>query len=176
VLPVHGGRDVPVLLPGAPVHRQHHGAVALALALAAVAGCGNNGGKPIDAAVHADAEAADAAPVDAAPIDGKPADAGPDAKPGFTLHLVNDVNWCDVTVNGTKFVMSAPPDKIYDPGTVVNLFAAPTSGTFEWGYWTGTDAQRDGGLKDTDQTATVTMDKNQNVTVCCPFSSTHAGC
>ena len=96
-----------------------------------------------------------------------------DAKTGFTLHLTNALNWCDVTVDGTKFTASAPADKSYAKDTVVHLHADPTpNGTggsnFIWGYWTGTDAVS-GTTHDTAQDATVTMSADKTVYVCCPF-------
>lgn len=91
-----------------------------------------------------------------------------DAKTGFTLRFTNALNWCDLTVDGTKFVASAPLDKSYAKDTVVHLHAAPTSATFIWGYWTGTDAVT-GTTHDTAQDATVTMSADKTVYVCCPF-------
>lgn len=103
-----------------------------------------------------------------APVDGKPAD----AKNGFTLHIVNQLAWCDITVDGTKYVPpDEPPDTVYAKGTVVHLFGEPESSTFKWGFWLGTDGQLDGGTQDTSQTATITMNADMTVQVCCPFTN-----
>ena len=100
--------------------------------------------------------------------DAKPAD----AKNGFTLHIINQLAWCDITVDGTKYVPpNEPPDMTYAKGTVVHLFGEPESTTFKWGFWLGTDGQNDGGTQDTSQTATITMNADMTVQVCCPFTN-----
>jgi hypothetical protein len=95
----------------------------------------------------------------------------PDAMPGFTLHIVNELNWCDITVDGVKFSPpNNPPDKVYAPSSVVQLHADPVQG-FVWGFWNGTDA----GGTDKNQDATATMTADKTVSVCCPISG-HATC
>lgn len=140
-----------------------------AFALVMVCACSSKAGTP-DAPRTADAPQADAPAADAPTTDASPTD----APSGKKLHIVNDLDWCDVTVNGHKSVATSPADTFWPTGTVVTLHADPTpNGTggsnFIWGYWTGTDGQQDGGTKDTHQDATITMSADQNLTVCCPF-------
>jgi hypothetical protein len=118
-----------------------------------VAACGNSGNSPTaDAAAHADSAAS-----------------GPDAHPGFTLTVSNLQDWCNISEDGgTTFVHDPAPTK-YDVGTVVHLQAQPESGTFIFGYWEGILLD-DGGSRDTSDTATVTMDADKTVKVCCPFA------
>jgi hypothetical protein len=104
--------------------------------------------------------------------DGGSSDGGADAGSTFTLHITNDLKWCNITVDGTTTTAASPADKSYAAGTVVHLSAVPTSGTFIWGYWTGTDgASATAPNHDTNATTTVTMSANKSVTACCPFTN-----
>ncbi len=78
--------------------------------------------------------------------------AGTDGGTTFTLTINNFDSWCTVTEEGAAFSLS----RSFAPGTVVHLNAAPASGLFVWGYWTGTDAGADAGAHDTSQSTTVT--------------------
>ena len=97
---------------------------------------------------------------------------GPDAGSTSTLRVSNVLNWCNLTVEGTTSTATSPADKSYPAGTVVHLSAVPTSGSFIWGYWTGTDGAAASAPKhDTSQTTTVTMNADKTVTACCPFTN-----
>ena len=98
---------------------------------------------------------------------------GPDAgTTTFTLKISNVLNWCDITDEGTKSTATSPPDKSYAAGTVVHLSAGPTSASFIWGYWTGTDGAAAGAPHhDTSPTTTVIMSADKTVTACCPFTN-----
>lgn len=88
---------------------------------------------------------------------------------GFDEHLLtidNYLSWCSVSVNGAAFTANPPPTP-FEPGTVVNLFAKPVSGTFIWGYWSFTDVPG----HDTSQNTTVMMTSDRTVSVCCPFTN-----
>ncbi len=99
-------------------------------------------------------------------------DAGPDAGAGtYALKISNVSNWCDISVNGTTTKAGSPPNLSYSAGTVVHLFGAPTSSSFVWGYWTGTDGATGSPAHDTKATTTVTMSADKNVTACCPFAN-----
>jgi hypothetical protein len=155
------------------------------MAVLLFAGCGSSSPtNTIYAAVHFDASAPaidGAAGADSAPT----ADSAPaadafraDAATMATLTFNNFAVWCKITVNGTDvFDGSNPPAKPYPIGTVVNLAgdAKTTSpaGQFIWGYWVGVDPNAT--VHDTSQTATVTMDTDKTVFVCCPFSD-GSGC
>ena len=89
----------------------------------------------------------------------------------FTLHVTNVLNWCDLTVDGATTKASSPPDATYSAGTVVHLGGAPTSSSFIWGYWTGTDGATGTPAHDTNAMTTVTMSSDKSVSACCPFTN-----
>ena len=137
----------------------------LPLALVACSSSSSTDG-PVGSSPDAPRPAIDAPPgtPDAPPgmPDAPPVAGTPDAPPTtmYTLMINNYSGWCTVTENGASY----SPSKSFPAGTVVNLTAAPESGTFVWGYWSGTDA----GSHDTNMTTTVTMNADQNVLACCP--------
>ena len=53
----------------------------------------------------------------------------------------------------------------------MHLIGAPTSSSFIWGYWTGTDGATGSPAQDTSTHTTVTLSADKNVTVCCPFTN-----
>jgi hypothetical protein len=129
--------------------------IAGALSLAACDSYGSSYGKTY----------ADAAP---AASDGAPGS-------GFRLTIDNVLDWCDITVDGTVYRKTSPPPRSYPAGTIVHLGGAPTSATFIWGYWTGTDAAASPTAKDPSTTATVTMSADRTIKACCPFAD-GSGC
>jgi hypothetical protein len=151
----------------------------------AVVGCGSSpSSKTPDAAIQFDASKPADGPIashDAPVPDAFVADvrSGPDAfvadafvadaKTMATLTVKNYLNWCDVTVNGTKFTASAPAAKAYPIGTVIPLSADTTNATlFVFKYWRGTDNDPGTSPYDNHMSAMVTMSADKTIQACCP--------
>jgi hypothetical protein len=91
----------------------------------------------------------------------------------LTLTIANYSNWCSVNVDLDSASTANPITVTYHVGgTVAALHGEPANASFEWGYWVGTDGTSG---HDTNQNATVTMNGDKSVFVCCPFVG-GAGC
>jgi hypothetical protein len=82
----------------------------------------------------------------------------------FTLTITNDLQWCNVTIDGGLPDSSLTIMASIFPGIVAQLHADPVS-PFIWGFWNGTDD----GDGYTQQDTTVTMSSDRSVEVCCPI-------
>lgn len=89
-----------------------------------------------------------------------------------TLTVEDPLNWCTIQED-TGAPFSTTKSFVVEQGTVVDLNGGPASAVFVWGYWTGTDRAMsgDGATKDTNNVATVTMDRDKTVVACCALAS-----
>jgi hypothetical protein len=157
------------------------------VAVMSLVACGDDGGKG----------GGDAAPEDGGGTgDGSPSDAtadGPDividAPPGMTaLRVRNYFAWCTVSVNGAATSIDNVQDVNVPPGDIT-LVAMRRSATYEvsgnmWHHTNGDTGDGEPGVITNENdpatktsTAVVTVGSTAKcVWVCCPYSSTSAGC